>query len=139
MIEVPSPPDATQIILEAYLRILEEAGQQELIAMYAGALGDNAVERYALFLVNQGTETSKEERMVALRRAAEQGLDEVRVGEVAAERTVIHCFNVSFLLCRCSTCCQSADGLPCRHSPKLLDLSLPPSNPCPSPVVTSSY
>ncbi|KAF8639343.1 hypothetical protein AX17_001562 [Amanita inopinata Kibby_2008] len=54
MIEIPAPPLATQAILEAYLRVLEDAGERRLIALYAGALGENAVERYALFLVSLG-------------------------------------------------------------------------------------
>ena len=42
--------------VEAYLRVLEDAGKRHLIALYAGALGENAVERYALFLVSLGLE-----------------------------------------------------------------------------------
>ena len=45
-----------QVVLEAYLRVLEDAGERHLIALYAGALGENAVEQYALFLVSLGLE-----------------------------------------------------------------------------------
>ena len=45
LIDIQVPPFATRIILEA-------SGQRELIVMYAGALGDNVVERYALFLTS---------------------------------------------------------------------------------------
>ncbi|KAG1854581.1 107-domain-containing protein [Suillus subluteus] len=48
---IPVPPLATQVILEAYLQVLEAVGQRELIAMYAGALGDNAVGRHAMVAV----------------------------------------------------------------------------------------
>ena len=32
--------------------VVQGAGERHLIALYAGALGENAVERYALFLVS---------------------------------------------------------------------------------------
>jgi nuclear pore complex protein Nup107 len=32
--------------------ILQAAGQRDLIAIYAGALGDNPVERYTMFLTS---------------------------------------------------------------------------------------
>ena len=51
LIDVPMP-----VMLEAYLRVLEDAGERHLIALYAGALDENAVERYALFLVSLGLE-----------------------------------------------------------------------------------
>ncbi|KAJ7695686.1 nuclear pore protein 84/107 [Mycena rosella] len=75
MIDVPVPPLATQVILESYLQVLEAAGQRDLIAMYAGALGDNAVERYALFLVSLELSADIDERRLALTRAREHGLD----------------------------------------------------------------
>ncbi|TFY66386.1 hypothetical protein EVG20_g4703 [Dentipellis fragilis] len=88
MIDIPVPPLATQIILEAYLQVLESAGQRDLIAMYAGALGDNAVERYALFLTSLGLSADIEERRTALHRARDHGLDMARVAVVTAERTI---------------------------------------------------
>ncbi|KAI1789328.1 nuclear pore protein 84/107 [Ganoderma leucocontextum] len=85
---------ATQIILEAYLRVLEHAGQRELIAMYAGALGDNAVERYALFLTSLELAGDATERRLALTRAREHGLDIERVAIVTAERTIEKTFTI---------------------------------------------
>ncbi|KAG1880931.1 hypothetical protein F4604DRAFT_1922554 [Suillus subluteus] len=70
------PPLATQLVLEAYLQVLEAAGQRELIAMYAGALGDNAVERYAMFLTSLELTADINERRLALTRAREHGLNE---------------------------------------------------------------
>jgi hypothetical protein len=56
--------------------------------MYAGALGDNAVERYARFLASLGLDASPPERRHALVQAREHGLDVERVAVVAAERTM---------------------------------------------------
>ncbi|KAH9043875.1 nuclear pore protein 84/107 [Lactarius pseudohatsudake] len=88
MIDIPVSPLAIQIILEAYLQVLENAGQRSLIAMYAGALGDNAVERYALFLTSLALSADPVERRTALQRAREHGLDVPRVAIVTAERTI---------------------------------------------------
>ncbi|KAI0086032.1 nuclear pore protein 84/107 [Irpex rosettiformis] len=94
MIDVSPPPLATQVILEAYLRVLEEKGQRELIAMYAGALGDNAVERYAMFLTSLELSADIAERRLALTRAREHGLDMERVAVATAERTIERAFSV---------------------------------------------
>ncbi|KAF8631636.1 hypothetical protein AX15_002275 [Amanita polypyramis BW_CC] len=121
MIDLPVPPLATQAILEAYLRVLEDAGERDLVALYAGALGENAVERYALFLVSLGLAAIErtgdggistgntaiegigadgsggdivDERKQALLRAKEHGLDANRVAIVAAERTVDKAFEL---------------------------------------------
>ncbi|KAI8970749.1 nuclear pore protein 84/107 [Trametes punicea] len=94
MIDMPVSPFATQIILEAYLQVLEVAGQRELIAMYAGALGDNAVERYALFLTSLELSADINERRLALTRAREHGLDIERVAVVTAERTIEKAFSI---------------------------------------------
>jgi nuclear pore complex protein Nup107 len=56
--------------------------------MYAGALGDNAVERYALFLTSLALSADPGERRTALQRAREHGLDVPRVAIVTAERTI---------------------------------------------------
>ncbi|KAG9312442.1 putative nuclear pore protein 107 [Chiua virens] len=82
------------VILEAYLQVLEAAGQRELIAMYASALGDNAVERYAMFLTSLDLLTDIKERKLALTRAREHGLDVDRVAIVTAERTIEKCFDL---------------------------------------------
>ncbi|KAJ2925851.1 hypothetical protein H1R20_g11243, partial [Candolleomyces eurysporus] len=88
MIDIPTPPLATQVILEAYLQVLADAEQRQLIAMYAGALGDNAIERYAAFLVSLQLSADISERRLALTQANEHGLDMHRVAIVAAERTI---------------------------------------------------
>ena len=62
--------------------------------MYAGALGDNAVERYALFLASLELAGTAEERRAALGRAQEHGLDVERVAVVTAERTIEKAFTV---------------------------------------------
>ncbi|KAJ3503194.1 hypothetical protein NLJ89_g8543 [Agrocybe chaxingu] len=92
MIDTPVPPAVTQVILESYLEVLEEAGERELIALYAGALGDNAVERYAAFLVSLALSPNYDERRLALTRASEHGLDVERVAVAAAERTIEKAF-----------------------------------------------
>ncbi|KAJ7184429.1 nuclear pore protein 84/107 [Mycena filopes] len=97
MIDIAVPPMATQVILESYLQVLESAGQRDLIAMYAGALGDNAIERYALFLVSLELSADITERRLALTRARDHGLDMDRVAIVAAERTMAKAFDPSLL------------------------------------------
>ncbi|KAN0078059.1 Nuclear pore protein 84/107 [Tylopilus felleus] len=94
MIDVSVPPLATQVILEAYLQVLEGAGQRDLIAMYAGALGDNAVERYAMFLTSLDLSADIKERKLALTRAREHGLDVDRVAIVTAEQTIEKAFGL---------------------------------------------
>ncbi|KAI0942549.1 hypothetical protein AcW1_003147 [Taiwanofungus camphoratus] len=94
MIDVPTPPLATQVILEAYLQVLEAAGQRDLIAMYAGALGDNAVERYAMFLISLELSADPTERRLALTRARDHGLDMHRVAVATAERTLEKAFSL---------------------------------------------
>lgn len=56
--------------------------------MYAGALGDNAVDRYALFLVSLGLDADLSERRLALTRAKEHGLDMERVAIATADTTI---------------------------------------------------
>lgn len=63
--------------------------------MYAGALGDNAVERYALFLTSLELAADAAERKNALVRAREHGLDVERVAVATAERTIERAFGVS--------------------------------------------
>lgn len=118
MIDVSVPPLATQTIFEAYLQVLEvrtfllpislytrllhsqqDANQRDLIALYAGALGDNAIERYALFLVSLELSADSNERRLTLTRAREHGLDVDRVAVVAAERTIERAFEVSGCYC----------------------------------------
>lgn len=63
--------------------------------MYAGALGDNAVERYALFLTSLELSADIDERKMALTRAREHGLDMERVAVATAERTIDKAFEAS--------------------------------------------
>jgi nuclear pore complex protein Nup107 len=65
--------------------------------MYASALGDNAVERYALFLVSLALTADVTERRLALTRAKDHGLDMERVAIVTAERTIEKAFEVRIL------------------------------------------
>ncbi|KAF9488030.1 nuclear pore protein 84/107 [Pleurotus eryngii] len=94
MIDIAVPPLAAQIILEAYIRVLEGAGQRDLIAMYAGALGENAIERYALFLTSLELSTDLSERRLALTRGMDHGLDLDRVAITTAERTIEKAFEL---------------------------------------------
>ncbi|KAL5501221.1 NUP84 [Sanghuangporus vaninii] len=94
LIDMPIPADATQIILEVYLQVLERAGQREHIALYASALGDNAVERYALFLTSLDLSVDIDERRQALLRAQRNTLDMIRVAQVTAEKTLEKAFEM---------------------------------------------
>jgi nuclear pore complex protein Nup107 len=73
--------------------VVQDAGARDYIAMYAGALGDNAVERYAAFLAALGP-APVQERLAALQRARAHGLDVARVAMAAAERTLDICLIV---------------------------------------------
>lgn len=98
MIDEPVPADSMQTILEVYLQVLEAAGQREHIALYASALGENAVERYALFLTSLDLSVELDERRAALLRAEKHELDIVRVAQVAAEKSVKQALDVRPLL-----------------------------------------
>ena len=63
--------------------------------MYAGALGQDAVERYAMFLVSLALSADIDERRLALTRAREHGLDLERIAILTAERTIDNAFRVS--------------------------------------------
>jgi len=71
---------------------MQAAGQRDLIAMYTGALGDNAVKCYAMFLVSLGLSGDASERRLALTRARDHGLDMDHVAIAAAERTIEKAF-----------------------------------------------
>lgn len=62
--------------------------------MYARALGDNAVERYAMFLTSLDLSADIKERKLTLTRAREHGLDVDRVAIVTAEQTIEKAFDV---------------------------------------------
>ncbi|KAI0315778.1 hypothetical protein OF83DRAFT_1173489, partial [Amylostereum chailletii] len=57
-----------------------------------GALGDNAVKRYTLFLTSLELSADVAERRLALARARQHRLDVERVVVVTAERTIEHVF-----------------------------------------------
>lgn len=67
--------------------------------MYAGALGDNAVERYAMFLTSLELSADIAERRLALTRARDHGLDMERVAVATAERTIEKAFSVRATHC----------------------------------------
>jgi nuclear pore complex protein Nup107 len=96
--DIQTPAVATQRILEAYLQVLEEAGQRDLIAMYASALGDNAVLRFALYLVSLGLSVDISQRRRTLAGAREFGLDTDRVAILTAERTIEKALEVCMTL-----------------------------------------
>ena len=112
LMDIEVPNDAVQVILEVYLKVLEvgwlrfvieymtntcsqDAGQREHIAMYASALGQNAVERYALFLTTLDLSVTTKERREALRQAEQHNLNIVHVAQVAAEKSIAKAFTVS--------------------------------------------
>jgi nuclear pore complex protein Nup107 len=65
--------------------------------MYAGALGQDAMERYSMFLVSLALSADINERRLALTRAREHGLDMERVAILTAERTIDNAFRVSLV------------------------------------------
>jgi nuclear pore complex protein Nup107 len=62
--------------------------------MYAGALVDNAVERYAMFLTSLKLSADIDKRRLALTRARDHGLDMDRVAIATVERTIEKAFEV---------------------------------------------
>jgi len=94
MIDMPVSPLATQVILEAHPQVLEAAGERDLIAMYTGALVDNAVERYAMFLTSLKLSADIDQRRLALTRARDHGLDMDRVAIATVERTIEKAFEI---------------------------------------------
>ena len=74
--------------------------------MYTGALGQDAVERYAMFLVSLALSADIDERRHALSRAREHGLDMERIAIFTAERTIDNAFRVSVLKIMFSVCAE---------------------------------
>jgi len=62
--------------------------------MYAGALGENAVGRYALFLVSLELASDSTGRRQALIQAREHGLDQDSVATATAEMSMNKAFEV---------------------------------------------
>ena len=77
--------------------IVQDAGQCDLIALYAGVLGDNAITCYVAFLVSLSLSIDINERRLALTQANEHGLNVERVAIVTAERTIEKVFSVSII------------------------------------------
>jgi nuclear pore complex protein Nup107 len=73
---------------------MKAAGQRDLIAMYASALGANAVARYSMFLASLELSGDMAERKAVLFRARHHGLDTDRVAVATAERTTDRAFEV---------------------------------------------
>lgn len=48
-----TPLDAQNTILEAYMSLLQAQGKGDLVALYAGAFGEIAVEKYAMYLARE--------------------------------------------------------------------------------------
>ncbi|KAF8666241.1 hypothetical protein AX14_006510, partial [Amanita brunnescens Koide BX004] len=108
LIDVSVPVGVVQVVLEAYLRVLEDVGEQHLIALYAGALGENVVEWYVLFLISLGLDAgvdegmrvdeegrdSMEECKRVLMHTSEHGLDVNWVAVIAAEWSVNKAFEL---------------------------------------------
>ena len=65
--------------------------------MYAGALGENAIQRYALFLVSLELSADVNERRLTLTRAKEHGLDMDSVAAATAEMTINKAMEVSLV------------------------------------------
>lgn len=63
--------------------------------MYASALGDNAIERYAVFLSGLELTVDIDERRAALKRAKDHNLDVIRVARATADKTMEFAFSVS--------------------------------------------
>lgn len=59
-------------------------------------MGENAVERYALFLTSLDLSVDLDERRSALQRAEKHELNMVRVAQVTAEKTLEKAFAVCF-------------------------------------------
>ena len=63
------PLEPANVILQAYLDVLEEEGKSELVAVYAASLGEqNGAESYARFLKGQSARLDSQSQP-RLRRA----------------------------------------------------------------------
>ncbi|KAG8702888.1 Nucleoporin nup84 [Ceratobasidium sp. 394] len=85
MIKQPIPANASAVILEAYIRVLESENQGDLVALYVSALGDNAVDRYALYLASLPADLPRDQRSNALSLARQHNLLVERVAIATAD------------------------------------------------------
>ena len=90
------------------MTVSKDAGQREHIAMYASALGENAIERYALFLTSLDNNVGIEERRQALRRAEQHNLNMVRVAQATAEKTIEKAFEASAIAIQPQRCLSNS-------------------------------
>jgi nuclear pore complex protein Nup107 len=83
MLSLPVPDGAANAIIQAYLQILEQEGNDGLVAMYAACLREgNGEDSYARFLRAMDPSASKEARAEALARARQHNLN---VATIASE------------------------------------------------------
>ncbi|KZT02139.1 uncharacterized protein LAESUDRAFT_717045 [Laetiporus sulphureus 93-53] len=68
------------------VQVLEARGERELIAMYAAAMGTDAVDRYASFLTSLDVSVSIADRRAALARVRDHGLDMQRTITMTMEQ-----------------------------------------------------
>ncbi|QRV95712.1 nuclear pore complex protein [Ceratobasidium sp. AG-Ba] len=85
MIKQPVPANASAVILEAYIRVLENENQGDLVALYVSALGDNAVDRYAVYLASLPDDLPRDQRNNALNLARQHNLVVERVAVATAD------------------------------------------------------
>ncbi|KAG9086114.1 Nucleoporin nup84, partial [Ceratobasidium sp. 392] len=85
MIKQPIPANASAVILEAYIRVLESENQGDLVALYVSALGDNAIDRYALYLASLPDDLPREQLSHALSLARQHNLLVERVAIATAD------------------------------------------------------
>lgn len=72
----PVSETAANAIIEAYLSVLEERGNDTLVAMYAACLREgNGEESYARFLRSMDPNATRQQRQEALLRAKQYNLD----------------------------------------------------------------
>lgn len=81
--EIPTP--AVDIILNEYIHQLEaDPASSPLVALYVGALGESAVEKYASYLARLDVHLPQKDRESALRDCEKHGLDVAQVAVMAA-------------------------------------------------------
>lgn len=86
LLDRPLPASTCNSILRHYVEVLETAGEDELVAMYASSLEkESAEESYAHFLKSFSTNTSSADRKTALYRAKEHSLDIASVARLVVQ------------------------------------------------------
>lgn len=86
LLERPLPSATCNSILRHYVEVLEAAGEDELVAMYASSLEQqSAEESYAHFLKSLNLDTPNADRRAALLRAQEHSLDMAAVARLVVQ------------------------------------------------------